>query len=53
VLYFVSPTFALEGGLAFTPGSLMEQDIEGRGQDVDIALAGVRLHIGATLYPFR
>jgi hypothetical protein len=31
----------------------MEQDIEGRGQDVDIALAGVRLHIGATLYPFR
>ena len=53
VLYFLSETIALDGGLSFTPGSLMEVDIDGRTEDVDIALTGARLHVGITLYPFR
>lgn len=53
VLYFLSPTLALDGGLAFTPGSLLEQHVGGQTEDVDIKLTGARIHVGLTFYPFR
>jgi hypothetical protein len=52
-LYFLSPTVALEGGASFTPGSLMESDLGGVNEDIDIGVAGVRMHVGLTFYPFR
>lgn len=53
MLYFLSPTIAAEGAASFTAGSLMEREIAGSTDDVDIGLAGVRLHLGVSLYPFR
>jgi len=53
MLYFVSQRVALDGGVAFTPGSLMEQYVAGGTEDVDIKLTGVRIHVGLTFYPFH
>lgn len=52
-LYFLSPTVALEGGASFTPGSLMERDLGGADEDIGVGVAGVRMHVGLTFYPFR
>lgn len=35
VLYFLSPTVALEGSLTFTPGSLEEMAVDGDTEDVE------------------
>lgn len=53
VMYFFSPRFAIEGSAAFSPGNLMERDMAGASSDVDIAIAGVRLNVGVSFYPFR
>jgi hypothetical protein len=53
LLYFLSPTFALDTGLAFTPGSLMEREVGRTSEDVDIALTSARIHVGLSVYPFR
>jgi hypothetical protein len=53
LLYFLSPKFALDTGLAFTPGSLMERKVGRIREDVDIALTSARLHVGVSVYPFR
>ena len=53
LLYFLSPKFALDTGLAFTPGSLMEREVGRNSEDVDIALTGARIHVGLSVYPFR
>jgi hypothetical protein len=52
-LYFVTPSIAVEGGVSFTPGSLMERELGGASEDVSVGVAGVRMHVGLTLYPFR
>lgn len=52
-LYFLSPTVAIEGGASFTPGSLMERDLGGADEDIGVGVAGVRIHVGLTFYPFR
>lgn len=52
-LYFLSPTVALEGGASFTPGSLLERDLGGADEDIGVGVAGIRMHVGLTLYPFR
>jgi hypothetical protein len=53
LLYFLSPKFALDTGLAFTPGSLMEREVGRNSEDVDIALTSARIHVGVSVYPFR
>ena len=52
-LYFLSPTLALEGGASFTPGRLMESDLGGVNENIGVGVAGVRMHVGLTFYPFR
>ncbi|GAB5535930.1 MAG: hypothetical protein Rubg2KO_21790 [Rubricoccaceae bacterium] len=52
-LYFVSPTIALEGGATFTPGVYRDREIGDVETDVDIGVAGVRMHVGFSVYPFR
>ena len=52
-LYFISPTVALEGGASFTPGRLMESDLGGVSENIGVGVAGVRMHVGLTFYPFR
>jgi hypothetical protein len=53
LLYFLSPRFALDTGLAFTPGSLMEREVGRTREEVDIALTSARIHVGLSVYPFR
>ena len=53
LLYFLSPKFALDTGLAFMPGSLMEREVGRNNEDVDIALTSARIHVGLSVYPFR
>jgi hypothetical protein len=53
LLYFLSPKFALDTGLAFMPGSLMEREAGRNNEDVDIALTSARIHVGLSVYPFR
>ncbi len=53
VLYFFTPKIALDSGIAFTPGSLREQSIDGTRNDVNIGMAGARIHVGISFYPFR
>lgn len=52
LLYFVSPRLALEGATLFSAGSLMEREIAGVGDDVDIGVAGIRMQVGVSYYPF-
>ncbi len=52
-LYFLSPTVALDAGMVFTPGSLMEREVDGDWEDADIKLTGARIHFGLSFYPFR
>jgi len=51
LLWYVSPRFALETSALFSPGALMEGEIDNVKQDVDLPMAGVRLQIGLSLYP--
>jgi hypothetical protein len=53
LLCFLSPKFALDTGLAFTPGGLVEREIGRNREDVDIALTSARIHVGLSVYPFR
>ena len=53
LLYYVSPTLALEGGASFSGGSLMEREIAGSTTDVDVKVAGVRMQVGVSYRPFR
>jgi hypothetical protein len=52
LLYFVSPRVALEGAASFAAGGLMEREIAGTTEDVDMGLAGVRMQVGISYYPF-
>ncbi|MEM8556231.1 MAG: outer membrane beta-barrel protein [Bacteroidota bacterium] len=52
-LYFVTPRVALEGGATFSGGRLFERELDGRDDDIEIGMAGVRMHVGVTFYPFR
>ena len=52
LLYFVSPRVALEGAASFTLGGLMEREIAGATDDVEIGMAGVRMQVGVSYYPF-
>ena len=53
ILYFVTPQVGLEGSAPFNAGGLMSSEIGGVSRDEDIALAGVRLHVGLSVYPNR
>lgn len=53
VLWYMSPRVALETSALFSPGALMEAEIGGVEQDVDLAMAGVRLQVGLSFYPGR
>ena len=53
ILYFVSPQVGLEGSALFNAGGLMTSEIGGVERDEDIALAGVRLQVGLSVYPNR
>lgn len=53
LLYYVSPTLALEGGASFSGGSLMQREIAGSTTDVDMGVAGVRMQVGVSYRPFR
>lgn len=52
-LWFISPSVALEGSALFGAGALMDAEIGGVDQEVDISMAGVRLQVGLTFYPGR
>lgn len=52
LLYFATPNLALEGAASMTAGSLMERELAGTAEDIDIGVAGVRLHLGVAYYPF-
>jgi hypothetical protein len=45
--------FALDTGLAVTPGSPMERKVGRNREDVDIPLTSARIHVGLSVYPFR
>ena len=53
LLCFVSPRIALDAGMAFTPGALMERNAGSHAEDVDVKLTGARIHVGISVYPFR
>jgi hypothetical protein len=53
ILYFVTPRVGLEGSALFNAGGLMTSEIGGVERDEDIALAGVRLQVGLSVYPNR
>ena len=53
LLYFATPNLALEGAASMTAGSLLERELAGESEDVDIGVAGIRLHIGVAYYPFN
>jgi hypothetical protein len=53
VLWYVSPRVALETSGLFNAGALMESEIGNVEQDVDLAMAGVRLQVGVSFYPNR
>ena len=53
ILYFVTPQVGLEGSALFNAGALMTSEIGGVERDEDIALAGVRLQVGLSVYPNR
>lgn len=53
LLWFVTPSVALETSALFNAGELMEAEIGGVDQDADIGVAGVRLQVGISLYPNR
>jgi hypothetical protein len=53
LLWFVTPTVALETSALFGAGALMDAEIGGVDQDVDISMAGVRLQVGISVYPNR
>ena len=53
LLWFVTPSVALETSALFGAGELMEAEIGGVTQDADIGVAGVRLQVGLSLYPNR
>ncbi|MEK9499982.1 hypothetical protein WI372_03160 [Gemmatimonadota bacterium DH-20] len=52
LLFFASPTVAIEAGGAFTAGELQHREVNGVDTDVGIATSAVRIHIGVSLYPF-
>lgn len=52
VLYFVTPRLGLEGALSFSAGSLMQREIAGTTDDIGITMAGLRMQVGASYYPF-
>ncbi len=53
LLYFITPQVGLEGSALFNAGGLMSSEIGGVDRDEDIALAGVRLQVGLSVYPNR
>lgn len=53
VKYFVSPEFALDGGLYTTMGSYDEQEVNGDTQDIGASFGMGRFIVGISWYPFR
>lgn len=53
LLWFMTPRVALETSALFDAGALMEAEIGGVEQDVDIGMGGVRLQVGLSFYPNR
>lgn len=53
VKYFVSPEFALDGGLYLSAGGYTEQEVNGETQDIDASFSNGRLIVGVSWYPFR
>jgi len=53
VKYFVSPEFAIDGGLYFSTGSYNELEVNGETQDIDASFNNGRLIVGVSWYPFR
>lgn len=53
LLFFATPTVALEAGAAFTAGELWDREVGGIEDDVDIGASAVRIHVGVSFYPFR
>lgn len=53
LLWFLTPTVAVEGGALLNAGSLMESEVGGVSQEADIGLTGVRIQVGLSLYPNR
>lgn len=53
ILYFLSPAWAIDAGLAFTFGSLTEVELNNVGVDTDIDARTSRLNAGVRWYPGR
>lgn len=53
VLWFATPFVALEASGIFGAGALMDAEIDGIEQDVDLKMASVRLQVGISIYPHR
>jgi hypothetical protein len=53
VKYFVSPEFALDGGLYLSTGAYTEREVDGDTQDIDASFGNGRLIFGISWYPFR
>lgn len=52
-LFYATPAFALEGSASFSTGRLMEREVAGVKDDVGISMAGLRMHLALSFYPFR
>lgn len=53
VLWFASRYVALEATGLFSAGALMDAEIGGIEQEVDLKMASVRLQVGISVYPHR
>lgn len=53
LLWYAAPAVALEGAASLSAGRLMDREVAGVKDDVEISMSGLRVHVGLTFYPFQ